>query len=80
MLANSCVGINNVSPQVQLDILGLASVVTCQFKSSKTGCDAISYIHYGATGDWYIRSSNNALAGGTVYIQDDTNGCRVSNR
>ena len=24
-----------------------------------------------------MRSGNNALSGGTVYIQDDSNGCKV---
>ena len=59
------------TPATQLHVVGDSTTTegTCQFSSRKTGCTQSSFIHYGNTADWYIRSGS-ASSSARVVLQD----------
>jgi len=62
------------TPATQLHVVGDNSTTegTCQFSSRKTGCTQSSFIHYGNTADWYIRSGSTS--GNARVVLQDTGG------
>jgi Chaperone of endosialidase len=73
---NGNVGIGTNAPASKLSVINSvvgAAISTAQFKAPAIGPIG-SHIHWGTTGDWYIRS---AVANGTVVLQDMNPGGRV---
>jgi hypothetical protein len=67
--ATGNVGIGTVTPTAKLEVVSSTANVgdnTLKFYAPAIGTNA-SHVHYGATGDWYIRSASVA---GKVIIQD----------
>lgn len=62
------------TPATPLHVVGDNSTTegTCQFSSRKTGCTQSSFIHYGNTADWYIRSGSTS--GSARVVLQDTGG------
>ena len=60
-------GIGTSAPQAQFHIIGATGTNTMKIESLITGSNQISWVHYGTTADWYIRSG---LTTGSVFIQD----------
>ena len=60
-------GIGTSSPQAQLHVIGAVASNTMKIESLITGSDQISWVHWGTTADWYIRSG---LTTGNILIQD----------
>jgi len=64
------VGINEQNPQARLAVQGDNTTMgTARFQPDSNKGAEVSHIHYGTTGDWYIRSANPA---GSVILQDAT--------
>ncbi len=59
-------GTTNPSTGAKTELYGASGVATAVFTSPLAG-QVQSWVHYGATGDWYVRS---ALTSGKVIIQD----------
>ncbi|EAY31817.1 tail fiber domain-containing protein [Microscilla marina] len=69
VLSDGKVGIGNITPSACLHVVSDAASLqdnTAQFYAPNIG-ESSSHIHWGATGDWYIRS---AAPEGKVVIQD----------
>jgi hypothetical protein len=67
--SNNNVGLGTTGPVARLHIIASSNNAadnTATFLAPSLGANA-SHIHYGTTGDWYIRS---AAAGGKVVLQD----------
>lgn len=63
------VGIGTTSPVARLHVtLANATIPTAEFVNTAMGPN-ISWINFGSTGDWYIRSSSNS---GKVILQDQS--------
>ncbi len=66
VVVGGSLGISTDTPVAPLDVLGSNDINgTAWFSSPKGPFD--SHIHYGATGDWYLRSADSA---GNVILQD----------
>lgn len=62
--------INDPSPQARFVVQGDNTTMgTARFQPDSNKGGSVSHVHYGTTGDWYIRSANPA---GTVHLQDAT--------
>ncbi|HEX4950691.1 MAG TPA: hypothetical protein VFZ34_28770, partial [Blastocatellia bacterium] len=65
---NGNIGIGTTNPSGRLHIFGSPDVAgTLRFQPDASKGANHSHVHWGATGDWYIRS---AAAGGKVILQD----------
>ena len=66
--ASGNLGLGTSSPNTRFHIVGTNQTNgTVQFEADSAKGTLDSFVHYGTTGDWYIRSSN---ASGNVIIQD----------
>jgi hypothetical protein len=69
ILSNSNVGINEQDPQAQFVVQGDNTTMgTARFQPDSNKGTNVSHVHYGTTGDWYIRS---AAAAGSIILQTD---------
>ncbi len=72
--ASGNVGIGTTSPVAKLHVsLANATIPTAEFVNTSMGPN-ISWINFGSTGDWYIRSSSNS---GKVILQDQSTSAPV---
>ena len=70
MHVNGNVGINDTNPQARFVVQGDNTTMgTARFQPDSNKGGSVSHVHYGTTGDWYIRSANPA---GSVVLQDAT--------
>lgn len=61
------VGINTTSPRATFEIKGFNTTNGSVWLENASKGDQVSHIHYGSTGNWYIRSASTS---GTVIMQD----------
>ena len=61
------VGINTTSPRATFEIKGFNTTNGSVWLENASKGNQVSHIHYGSTGNWYIRSASTS---GTVIMQD----------